>query len=272
MNILKQKLAGAFLIIIACFLPASYAMDAPQKNLIYKETTLKGKASINELLPKDTKLKISVDTEIDSLNNTIGDEFIGTILNDLNVNDITIVPVGSTIVGHFENIKNAGKASMQATVDILLEKILLPDGKYIPLAGAKFAANSQHTNLKRQLKGSGNGFAKSIGSGIVKGATLTFIPGNRAVKATAVGVAATGAVFSGGWSIGSTATIGGLTGLYLGLTRHGEEVMIASGQELEIVLDEHQDLTPVEVAIEDMLKQGIQANPEFTDSTETTIK
>ena len=239
---------------IWAFLPAQ-SIDVQEKNLFYKETTLKGMASINEPFTKDTKLKISINEEIDSNINQVGDKITATILNDLSINDFNLIPVGSYVVGHIEDIKHAGKVSMQATVDISLDRIILPDGKYISLTGAKLAADSKHTNLKRNLKGSGDGFAKSVGVGFVKGATLTFIPGNAAVKTTAVGVAATGAVLSGGWSIGSTATIGGLTGLYYGLKRNGQEVMIASGHELEIVLDENQDLTTIEVAVDDLMNQ-----------------
>lgn len=268
MSFLKSYLIILTIITLTTFLLPVKSIEIEEKNLFYKEATLKGMASINEALPKDTKLKISITQELDSLKNNIGDEFTATILNDVNVNNVNLIPVGSHIIGRIENIQNAGKVSMQGSIDISLDKIVLPDGKYIPLSGAKLAANSKHTNLKRNLKGTGDGFAKSIGIGFVKGATLSFIPGNTAVKTTALGVAATGAVFSGGWSVGSTATIGGLTGLYYGLKRHGKEVTIASGQELEIVLDEKQDLTPIEVAVDDIMNQGI----ETTDSTETIIK
>ena len=253
-------------LLVWTLLPAK-SIDIQEKNLFYKETTLKGMASINEPLQKDTKLKILINEEIDSAINQVGDKITATILNDLNVNDFNLIPVGSYVIGHIEDIQHANKFSMQATIDISLDKIILPDGKYIPLSGARLAADSKYTNLKHNLKGSGDGLAKSVGVGFVKGATLTFIPGSTAVKTTAIGVAATGAVFSGGWSIGSTATIGGLTGLYYGLKRHGQEVMIASGHELEIVLDENQDLTPIEVAIDDLMNQ-----PETTTDSNTIIK
>lgn len=231
-------------------------------------TTLKGKATLNEALLKNTKLKISVNKELNSQENQIGDEFSATVLNDLNVNEINLIPVGSLVIGHVEDITHAGKVSMQGTIEVALDKILLPDGKYIPLNGARFAANNKYTNKNRNLKGEGNGLAKGIGIGVLKGATLTFIPGNKVAKTTAIGVAATGAVFSGGWSITSTAVIGGLSGLVYGIKKHGQEVMIASGQELEIELDTSQDLTPIEVAVDDIMNQGVQTT---TDSG-TVIK
>lgn len=233
------------------------------------DVTLKGSASINEALPKNTKLKVSINDEIDALKNQIGDEFSATILNDLNVNDINLIPVGSIVLGHIEDIKHSGKASMQGIIEISLDRILLPTGKYIILNGAKFAANNKYTNKKRQLKGEGSGLAKGIGIGALKGATLTFIPGNKTVKATTIGVAATGAVFSGGWSLTSTAVIGGLAGLTYGLKKHGQEVKIASGQELEIVIDDKQDLTPIEIAVDDLMNKGVETT---TDSNETVIK
>jgi len=234
-----------------------------QEILIPEGTTLKGKATLNDNIPKNTKLKVTVTKELDSLQNQIGDEFSATVLNDLSVNDINLIPVGSLVIGHVEEIMHAGKASMQGTIEVALDKILLPNGKYIPLSGAKFAANSKYTNKNRSLKGEGNGLAKGVGIGALKGATLTFIPGNKAVKTTLVGAAATGAVFSGGWSVTSTAVIGGLTGFVYGLKKHGQEVMIASGQELEIELNTSQDLTPIEVAVDDIMNQGVQTT---TDS------
>ena len=219
-------------------------------------------------MQKNTKLKVSVNQELNGLENQIGDEFSATVLNDLNVNDINLIPVGSIVVGHVQDIMHAGKASMQGTVEISLDRIILPDGKYISLSGTRFAANSKYTNKNRSLKGEGNGFTRGIGVGVVKGATLTFIPGNKVVKTTAIGAAATGAVFSGGWSITSTAVIGGISGLVYGLKKHGQEVMIASGQELEIELDSAQDLTPVEIAIDDIMNQGI----ETTTDSGTIIK
>lgn len=225
---------------------------------ISKESVLKGKASKSDYLKKNTKLKISINQELSSLVNEIGDEFSATLLNDVNINDVNLIPVGSIVTGHVADIMHSGKASKQATIQILLDKILLPSGKYISISGAKFAANSKYTNKKREVKSEGNGLARNIGLGVVKGATLSFIPGNKAVKTAAVGAAATGAVFSGGWSLTSTAVIGGISGLVYGLKKHGKEVMIASGQELEIELTGEQDLTPVEVAVDDIMNQGVQ--------------
>ena len=249
-------------------LPAK-SNDNPEENLTADEqTTLKGSASYSNLIPKNTKLKVSVNKELDSLQNQIGDEFSATILNDLSINDINLVPVGSIVIGHVMDIKHSGKASMQGSIEVAFDKIVLPSGKYIPLNGARFAADRKYTNKNHNLKGEGNGLTKGIGLGVLKGATLTFIPGSKAVKTAAIGVAATGAVFSGGWSITSTAVIGGLTGLAYGLKKHGQEVMIASGQELEIELDDNQDLNPVELAIDDLMNQAVQT----TDSAETLIK
>ena len=244
------------------------AKSSKNNNDFSDSTTLKGKASISDVLPKSTKLKISVNQELDTLQNQIGDEFSATVLNDLNVNDINLIPVGSLLTGHIEDIMHAGKASMQGTIEVALDKIILPSGKFVPLNGARFAANSKYTNKNHNLKGEGNGLARGVGISALKGATLTFIPGNKAVKTGAIGLAATGAVFSGGWSITSTAVIGGVTGLIYGLKKHGEEVMIASGEELEIELDGDQDLTPIEVALEDAINQAVQT---ATDSG-TVIK
>lgn len=229
---------------------------------------LQGMAALNDLLPKNTKLKIAINDDVNGEESNLGDEFTATVLNDLNVNDKNIIPVGSIIVGHISGITHAGKASMQGTIDIAFDKILLPDGKYIPLTGTKFATNSKFTNMKKNLKGEGNGLARGIGLGVLKGASLTFIPGNKAVKTAAVGVAATGAVFSGGWSLTSTAAIGGLTGLYLGLKKHGSEVMIASGQEMEIVLDGSQDLSALAEEISHQQTEEVQTS----DTSESIIK
>ena len=253
----------ASLIIINSILLPIKAND----NSIQESTTLKGNASINDVLPKKTKLKVSVNSELNSLQNQTGDEFSAIVLNDLNVNDINLIPVGSIVLGHIEDIMHAGKASMQGTIEIAFDKIVLPSGKYISLNGTKFASNSNYTNKKHNLKGGGNGLAKGVGIGALKGATLTFLPGNKAVKTGLVGVAATGAVFSGGWSITSTAVIGGVSGLVYGLKKHGQEVMIASGQELEIELDSDQDLSTLELAVDDIMNQGVQ-----TADTGTVIK
>ena len=260
------------LIIISNSLLLPVKSNEPTVNIeeinISEGTVLKGKASVNDPLKKNTKLKVSVNQELNGLENQIGDEFRATILNDLNVNDVNLIPVGSIVLGHILDINHAGKASMQGSLEISLDKIVLPSGKYIPLTGARFAANSKYTNKSHNLKGEGNGLARGVGIGALKGATLAFIPGNKAVKTAAIGVAATGAVFSGGWSVTSTAVIGGLTGLVYGIKKHGQEAMIASGQEIEIEIDGDQDLTPLEVAIDDIMNQGV----EITDTNETIIK
>lgn len=266
-----QPLKSIFL--VSLFIITNYILlPAKSEELLGEEeqkaTVLKGNASVSDVLKKNSKLKVSFNQDINAVENQIGDKFTATILNDLNVNDVNLVPVGSTIVGHLTDIMHSGKASMQGTIEISLDRIVLPDGKYIPLTGARFAANKTYTNKNRSLKGEANGLARGIGIGVLKGATLTFIPGNKAVKTAAIGVAATGAVFSGGWSLTSTAVIGGVSGLVYGLKKHGNEVMIASGQELEIELDESQDLTPMEVAIDDIMNQGVKT----TDSNETIIK
>lgn len=273
MNRLFVYFLSTLLFTYVILLPAkSNIEEANQdKTKITKDTVLKGTAKISDVLSSKTKLKITLSHDINALENEIGDEFRASILNDVNVNDVNIIPVGSIVIGHIEDIMHSGKASMQGTMEIALDKIVLPSGKYIPLKGARIAANKTYTNKSRDLKGEGNGLARGVGLSALKGATLTFIPGNKAVKSAAVGIAATGAVFSGGWSIGSTATIGGLTGLYYGIKKHGKEVMVASGQELEIELSSDQDLTPIEgaeVAIDDVMGQPT----ETTDSIETIIK
>ncbi len=255
-------------ITISIVLPAKSSESSEENLTADVQTVLKGNASYSDILPKHTKLKVSVNNEINSLQNQIGDEISATVLNDLNVNDLNLIPVGSIVIGHVMDIKHAGKASMQGSIDIAFDKIVLPSGKYIPLNGARFAADRKYTNKNRNLKGEGDGIARGIGLGVLKGATLTFIPGNKAVKAAAIGAAATGAVFSGGWSITSTAVIGGLTGLAYGIKKHGQEVMIASGQELEIELDKTQGLNPLELAIDDLMNQAV----ETTNSNEIIIK
>ena len=267
---LSYLLTGLIIFTNSILLPAKSndVTEDISNNSISEATLLKGMASISDPLKKNTKLKVSLNQDLDSLENQAGDEFSATILNDLNINDINLIPVGSTIIGHVLDIMHAGKASMQGNIEISLDKILLPSGKYIPLAGARFAANRTYTNKNRNLKSDSNGLARGVGIGVLKGASLTFLPGNKAVKTAAVGVAATGAVLSGGWSVTSTAAIGGLTGLYYGLKKHGKEVMIASGQELEIELGSDQDLTPIEVAIDDIMNQGVQTS----DSNESVIK
>ena len=268
---MKRELSYFFLSIILIsnntLLPAYCNEDFTDNNKITEQTVLKGMASKTDILPKNTKLRISVNQQLNSLENEVGDEFTATILNDVNVNDTNLIPVGSIVIGHVQDIMHAGRASMQGTIEVAFDKIVLPSGKYIPLNGAKFATNKTYTNKNRNLKGEGAGLAKGVGIGALKGATLTFIPGNKAVKTATIGVAATGAVFSGGWSVTSTAVIGGVTGLVYGIKKHGQEVMIASGQELEIELSSAQDLIPVEVAIDDIMNQGV----ETTDSG-TVIK
>ena len=251
-------------LVIGLFLTSTLLVKAS----VLEEPTLKGTASYSNIIPKHTKLKVSINDEIDGLRSQVGDEFNATVLTDLNVNDVNLIPVGSLVVGHITDIMHAGKASMQGTIEVSFDKIMLPSGEYIPLEGARFATDSTYTDKKHNLKGEANGLARNIGINAVKGATLTFIPGNKAVKSVAVGAAATGAVFSGGWSVGSTATIGAVTGLYTGLRRHGEEVMIASGQELEIELSQEQDLNPIELAVDDVMNQGI----EVVESNETLIE
>lgn len=265
-NTLKAQTYFALLIIISNSILLPVKSEENNTSDIKEGVTLQGMAALNDLLPKNTKLKIVVNDDVNGEESQVGDEFTATVLNDLNVNDKNIIPVGSIIVGHVSGITHAGKASMQGTLDIAFDKILLPDGRYIPLSGTKFAADSKFTNMKRNLKGEGNGLARGVGLGVVKGASLTFIPGNKAVKTAAVGVAATGAVFSGGWSLTSTAAIGGLTGLYLGLKKYGKEVMIASGQEMEIVLDSSQDLSALAAEIQNA--EEIQTS----DSAESSIK
>ena len=127
-------------------------LPAKSEEVITEQTVLKGTASISDVIPKNTKLKVSINTEIDALTNQAGDEISATVLNDLNINDENLIPVGSLVLGHIENITHAGKRSKQGVVEISLDKIVLPSGKYIPLSGARFAADSKYTNKNRNLK------------------------------------------------------------------------------------------------------------------------
>ncbi|MGD9580753.1 MAG: hypothetical protein AB7V50_05235, partial [Vampirovibrionia bacterium] len=148
------------------------------------------------------------------------------IAEPLVIDNKTIIPAGSELIGQVTFVESAGRIGKNALMDIRFTSIRLPDGDRMPI-NAKITT----TDASGVLRG---GKKTNI---IVK--TTETGAGGAAVGAIA-GVG-TGAVL-GGVTVGSAAilgtAIGGVAGLGYALYHKGKDIVLPSGTQLGVTLEQ----------------------------------
>jgi len=209
--------------------------NQPQSKLI--------QADIHSIrIPAGTVLKIRMETPINTLNSSEGDPFTATITEDVKVGNSILLPTGTIIRGSVSYIKRTGLPSRCGELYMNFDHIVTPVGKQIPLY-AKFAQMDGVTP-EGALRGKGN-YVYKVKQG--------YHTGIKMVKdATNYGID-TGSSFWGGYPVIVTVPLSAAGGVFGGtlafagksvaaLFQRGDDVILGSGQVLEIALRQPLDI------------------------------
>ena len=138
-------------------------------------------------VPRDTDLKIRLNTTIDSKTARKGDRFTATVI-DPNRYD------GATISGHVARIQQSGKIQGQTSLTLVFDRIRYRDGGSVVFAGQVVKVYDEKSvkevdeegNIKSSSRGEST--AKRTAGGAVAGAIIGGIAGGG--KGAAIGTAA----------------------------------------------------------------------------------
>jgi outer membrane biosynthesis protein TonB len=139
----------------------------------------------NITLPAGTTLPIRITQTLDSAVSQTGDKFTGAIASDIIVDDMVVLAQGTPVVGHVDQVQDAGHFKGNSLLSISLSAIDR-HGERIQIATDSFMKTGE---------GRGKNSAEKIGGGAAVGAILGGIFGGG--KGAAIGAAAGGGVGAG---------------------------------------------------------------------------
>lgn len=183
---------------------------------------LRGKVVV---APAGSRFDASLVTTLSSGINRVGDIVTASVSNPLVVGSDVVIPAGSQVIGQIVNAIPAARfmAGSGGVLEIRFTSIQTPDGQRYPLS-----ASVDTTQFKLQAETGGSRLAKGVGKAAV-GAGLG------AALGTAIGAIAGGMPGRGAWS---GAAIGGGLGTIGALASKGAELIIQSGTQVPVLLDQ----------------------------------
>jgi hypothetical protein len=161
-------------------------------------------------LPAGTTFTGSLQNELSSGKNHVGDPFsIRTVLAKT-VDGATAVPAGSTIRGHLSYVDGAGRVAGGAKLTLRYDSIKLPDGTTYDISAAP---------LRLEGKGDAKESALEIGGGAVAGGILGGILGH------------------GSGDVAKGAAAGAVVGTGVAVATKGDQIVLGTGQKIKVTLD-----------------------------------
>ncbi len=183
---------------------------------------LRGKVVV---APAGSRLDVSVVSTLSSGINRVGDVVTASVSSPLVIGSDVVIPAGSQVVGQVVNAIPAARfmAGSGGLLEIRFTSVQTPDGQRYPLS-----ASVDTTQFRLQAETGGSRLAKGVGKTAV-GAGLG------AALGTAIGAIAGGMPGRGAWS---GAAIGGGVGALGALASKGKELVIQSGTQVPVLLDQ----------------------------------
>ena len=177
------------------------------------------------VIPAKTEIFVTIQRGLSTKNVGSGDRFYAEVAVPVSINDTIVIPVGTSVIGHVDLTRRAGRVKGQSELTLKFESVVLPDGRTREIqAIVQSAENYPSTPITRSegtvvAPGSpGEEVGKPAGEGAIKGATVGAIAG-RNIKGAGIGAA-----------------IGAAGGAILGIFKRGPDVELRKGDSVSIVL------------------------------------
>lgn len=174
-------------------------------------------------IPVETKLTLVLECPVDAKISQPGDIFEAHVKDDLFLGTSLLLPKGSLVRGRVVEVTRPRLISRAAKIGLKLEQIDTPSGEVIPLDAALEFRKGQ-TNVRGQLD-PGTNFGTRVGAN-VKSVTGLNSKGTARGALIAANVA----------TLGAPAVATMIGGSAIALFRSGDNVSLAPGQEIEVLL------------------------------------
>ena len=224
-NMIKKFLLY-FILIFASFI---FALQSPAE----ERYIFHGYAEINEELKEDpsilseektqvdkgTKVSMVVSNILNSEKSEEGDEFFAEISNDIKTEKGVVIPSGSIAHGTISEIVGAKRFNRDANITLEFDYIATPDGREIPI-------NAKMTTKRNPIHNAAVITAKHAGYTAAGGAIGSVV----ALQTLGLGAA----IASHGYTVAGGAAIGAVAGLGVAMSKKGNQVLLAPGDEINV--------------------------------------
>lgn len=185
--------------------------NAEQNNKIFTGDT--------SVVKKGTVLKMTVSQVLSTGYNQKDDEFFAEIVNDLDGLGGVAIPSGTIAHGKITQMEGSKRMGRDAYVTLNFDYLVTPDGREIPIEASMTTKRSPVASVaKVALEDTAYTAAGGVMGGLL------------AVKYLGVGTA----IASHGYTVAGGAGIGALVGAGISLSRKGQDVLIAPGDEINV--------------------------------------
>lgn len=186
--------------------------------------TRKGISSQLYTVERGQRIRVRMNEEISSKTARVGDRFTTTVTEPVySTTGVVVIPVGSTVVGRVDTVKQAKKGGDPGAIDVSFVEIRLPNGMRRSINGSLTDLRSDDAKSDNEGRASGDDR---------KNDKIIFIGGG------AAGGAILGAAVGGGKGALIGAILGGLGGLAGERLTKGEEANVKSGTEFGVILNQ----------------------------------
>ena len=167
------------------------------------------------ILAAGTNIVAALQGTIDTGKNHVGDKIALLTLEDVRVNEMTVVPAGATINGELTHVDPAGRVAGGAQVTLRFTELVMPGGTSYAIAAVP---------LRLEGKGDAKESAIEIGGGAVAGGVI-------------------GGILGGTDDIAKGAAVGAVVGTGVAVATKGDQIVLPAGQKMRVSLTE-----PVSIA------------------------
>jgi hypothetical protein len=177
------------------------------------------------VVPKGTVIPVELLNRLSTKNIKEGDNIYARTVFPITIDNKIVIPVGTHVQGKIKAVERPGRVKGKASLTLSFQTMIMPDGFTLPIYGSLGGADEGNREGEATIKGDSSkgkdagDIAKAGAAGGVVGGVI------RGKKGAAIG---------GGVSAGVA-----LAGVLLG---RGEDLTLAKGTEIEIVLDEGLEL------------------------------
>jgi type IV secretion system protein VirB10 len=163
-----------------------------------------------QTLTAGTSILAAIQSTVATGKNHVGDKVALRTLEDIRVNEMTVVPAGAMINGEVTHIDPAGRIAGGAELTLRFTELVMPDGK-------SYAISVEPIRLEG--KGDAKESAVEIGGGAVAGGVV-------------------GGILGGKDDIGKGAAAGAVVGTGVAIATKGDQIVLPAGQKMRVSLSE----------------------------------
>lgn len=223
-------------------LPSLEDIQLPELEPTVTETDTMEIEVSSQRIPVGTVIPVKLESPINSVTSTMGDQFNATLTSDIMLNDDIILPAGSVIRGTVGKIKKSNFLLREAKIMLIFDHIVTPAGKQIPVYA--YIAGNDKINYEGYVTG-GSSYSKAFKADAQRGREIMVDATNFGVEKgleywggapivlTAPFCAIGGALGGGGFIVGKS-----VYNMFL----RGNEVTLNPGTRLNITLSRPLDI------------------------------